>query len=292
MTTRTFTHPTLVTDADDLPRDHVGDHVAPLAESGTPYSYALIDDDRHQIIWATDADGILAHLIEDYPLDEPDDPTAHRQVLHDRLVARATHVYTTLITHAARAIMTGAPDRTCEVLERAADFTHLDRLPTIEEIPAWTHDIPLALAAQFYAPYDTTRTAPLGNVVMLDTDTPEHLLDCLARLGAIRLLTHTSHDAPGHISIATTDPRTTLEQDLEALTGALFILDDDNPETLDATTAAVHLDDLRTALQRLIGSAAAHGIPDTHLDPARTATDDDLIAAATTLADLLEHSDA
>lgn len=291
MTTQTFTHPVLVIDADDLPRDHVGDHVAPLTTSGTPFSYAIIDDDRHQISWATDADGMLSTLIDAYPLDEPDDQAARRATLHARLVARAGYVYATLVNHGAQAIMAGLALDTCNILERAADFAHLDQLPTIEEIPAWTQEVPLALAAQFYAPYDTTRTAPLGNVVLLDPDTPERLLESLARLGAIRLLTHTGVDAPGHVSVATADPRATLEQDLEALTGALFVLEDD-PEELDETTAATHLDDLRTTLARLRSSAQAFGIPAADLAEA-TRTDRvgraELIAIADRAADTVEH---
>lgn len=264
MNTRTLTHPTLTIDAADLPHDHVGDDTAPMTESGTRYSYALLDDDRQEITWATDADGILAHLIDGYPLDEPDDPAARRQVLHDRVVARARYTYATLVNHAAQAIMAGAPIEICNVLEAAADFAHPDQLPTIADYPAWTHDIPLGLAAQFYAPYDPTRTAPLGRVVLLDTDTPELLLESLARLGAIRLMHHTSLDAPGHVSVATVDRRTMVEQDLEAAAGALFVLEDD-PESLDATTAAGHVDDLRMSLQRLATSARALGIAEADL---------------------------
>lgn len=142
MNTRTLTHPTLTIDAADLPHDHVGDDTAPMTESGTRYSYALLDDDRQEITWATDADGILAHLIDGYPLEEPDDPAARRQVLHDRVVARARYTYATLVNHAAQAIMAGAPIEICNVLEAAADFVHPDQLPTIADYPAWTHDIP------------------------------------------------------------------------------------------------------------------------------------------------------
>lgn len=287
MTTQTFTHPTLVINAHNLPHDHVGDDVAPLTDSGTPYRYALIDDHRHQITWATDAEGILAHLIDTYPLDEPDDPTQHHQIHHERLIARSRYIWAALVNHAAAAITAGADPGVCQTLQRAVEP---DNLPTFAEIPAWTHDIPLALPAQFYAPYNPGRTAPLGNTVLLDADSPELLLDSLARLGTIHLLTHTSLDAPGHLSLATGDPLTTLQNDLDELIAALFVLEDDDLDRTDPTSAEAHVEDLRLSLSRTTASARAYGaadadLPDQHqIDHCGRA---ELIASADALAETL-----
>lgn len=183
-------HETMTVPFDKQPRDHSGDPVTPLNSNGAHYRFALVGwRDRPETIYATSPEVLLSIIMSDPELgrDPEAAPEGHRGHL-DQAEARIRHAYGVAVHHAAQTLIDGTlPEDKTDLLYRSLDYTN----PlTIKELPEWNEEVPLALLAPYYR--RANLTAPLGNIVWLDSYTPELYLRGLARLGFIELREHTT----------------------------------------------------------------------------------------------------
>lgn len=292
---------------DAQPMDHGGDPVAPLANNGEPYRYAVDQPDRQRRIYSTSADGILSVLIGGYDATETAgvDADQDRQLELDRLDARADHGFGVAVTIATNAIIDGAPDQIVATLQRATNY----RPPlSLEELPSWNERIPLVLIGSFYQPH-TDLLAPDGNIVLLDSANPDAYLDGLARAGVIALSTHAryTHGTPTATIDTQVDPSAELHEVTNLFRQALVVLDATppaaEPAVVDETTvqgaspASSAVDDaaasLHHAARRLQRVAASQGLdlPGLQLLASAQTTTDLSTAAHLVLADLQPDTD-
>lgn len=256
--TNTYPETYILPDASQA-HDHMGEAVAPLTSTARHFTYAIRQANHQRTIYATNAHGILAVLIDDYdPRDlGGTDPAADRELTDTRTEQRARHAYGIAVNHVAQAILLGAPDDIVATLKRSTDYT---RPLSHAELPEWNHEIPLLLIDVFYGPGQTQ--PPAGNVIMLRVDDADDYLHDLARAGRIHLLEHCSATtAPVRVMVdLDPDPTTTLQARLDDLDQAVQALratpNDTNAALVRERTQALG-DVLHTVRGRSGGDAAA-----------------------------------
>lgn len=168
--------------ADQLPRNHHGDPVAPLTADGRPYRLRWVDhDDGDTLVYAQTADELLAHWIPDYQYADP----------ASRALLRAQHAVR--IRDALVAELAVDSDELLTAEQQDILLCDLDQMP---DIPRWDPPVPLVLLEGMYRPY-TDRTPPISgidgdvrepsNIIWLRNAHPEPYLVSLAEAGVIDL---------------------------------------------------------------------------------------------------------
>ena len=168
-------------------RDQQVDHghrpVPPVAPGGVPYRYKVRLVGHN--IYASTADEVLSLFIDGY---RPRPPLG-RDVELEQVKLRGEHCIGVIVTHVARAMLSGRLSAEEEVvLQRSAEYgTGRDPI-TAAECPRWDHpDVPMVLMGDLYAPEYGRFEPPLGNVRLIWPGRAESYLHGLAELGLIVL---------------------------------------------------------------------------------------------------------
>ena len=173
--------------ADQLPRNHHGDPVAPLTTDGRPYRLRWVDHvDGGTLVYAQTADDLLAHWIPDYQHADPP----------GRALLRAQHAVQIRDALVAELAVDARAEELLTAEQRDILLCDLDQMP---DLPRWDPSVPLVLLEGMYRPY-TDRTPPISgidgdvrepsNIIWLRNAHPEPYLVSLAEAGVIDLAVH------------------------------------------------------------------------------------------------------
>jgi hypothetical protein len=173
---------------DELPRNHHGDHTAPLTPTGQPYHLRWVDHENGgELVYAETADDLLNEWIPGYQDAAPSGRALlraeHAVRIRDALVAR-------LVVDAEAAGVDLTPE------QEAILLADLGQMP---DIPIWESPVPLVLLEGMYRPY-TARLPPLSgidgdvrdpsNIIWLRNADPRGYLESLAAAGIIDITIH------------------------------------------------------------------------------------------------------
>ena len=175
---------------DQLPRNHHGDHVAPLTPAGQPYQYRWVDHDNGgDLVYAETADDLLGEWIPGY---QDADPSG-------RGLLRAEHAVRIRDALVAQLLVDAENNGTSITPEQEAILlADLDKMPDIQR---WDPPVPLVLLEGMYRPY-TDRLPPLSgidgdvrdprNIIWLRNAHPEDYIQSLAAAGLIDLASYSA----------------------------------------------------------------------------------------------------
>ena len=173
---------------DQLPRNHHGDHVAPLTPTGQPYQYRWVDHDNGgDLVYAETADDLLGEWIPGYRDADPS----------GKALLRAEHAVRTRDALVAQLLVDAENNGTTITPEQEAILlADLDKMPDIQR---WDPPVPLVLLEGMYRPY-TDRLPPLSgidgdvqdpsNIIWLRNAHPDSYIQSLAAAGVIDIAIH------------------------------------------------------------------------------------------------------